>query len=173
MYASAQRNGERVTATEIDKVTSDLETTLGGYYSILAQELQLPLVRRWFALMVRAKELPTLPEGSVEPMIITGISALGRGQDLQRLRGFLNDIQALATVKPQLMQKLNDDEIIGRIANGNSVDTSGLVKSDEQLAAEQQQQQKAAMLQEVVSKGAGPAVGAIAQRATQQQPQGK
>ncbi len=34
-------------------------------------------------------ELPKLPEGLVQPKIVTGIEGLGRGQDLNRLRAFL------------------------------------------------------------------------------------
>ncbi|WP_416142518.1 portal protein [Escherichia coli] len=43
--SAVQRTGERVTAEEIRYVASELEDTLGGVYSILSQELQLPLVR--------------------------------------------------------------------------------------------------------------------------------
>lgn len=168
MTSSVQRSGERVTAYEIQTLTQELEDTLGGYYALLAQELQLPIVRRWMALMQRAGELPKIGQDAIEPVIVTGISALGRGQDLTRLRGFLGDMEVAQ--KSQLIKpgRINDGELIQRLANGHGVETSALIKSDEDLAAEAQEQQQAAMMQEAVSKGTGPAINAMA---NQQGPQ--
>ena len=46
MNSSVQRNAERVTAEEIRYMAGELEDALGGIYSILSQEFQLPLVNR-------------------------------------------------------------------------------------------------------------------------------
>ena len=45
LNSSVQRNAERVTAEEVRYMAQELETALGGVYSILSQEFQLPLVR--------------------------------------------------------------------------------------------------------------------------------
>lgn len=163
MTSSVQRSGERVTAFEIQTMTQEIEDTLGGYYSVLAQELQLPIAKRFMALLERKGELPKLPTGSVEPMVVTGIDALGRGQDLTRLRGFIADLMNAAQAKPEVVQRVDDSELIQRLANGHGVDTTGLIKTDEQIAQEQQQAQQAAMMQEMMSKGVGPAVSAMGQ----------
>ena len=163
MTSSVQRSGERVTAFEIQTMTQEIEDTLGGYYSVLAQELQLPIAKRFMALLERKGELPKLPTGSVEPMVVTGIDALGRGQDLTRLRGFIADLMNAAQAKPEVVQRVDDSELIQRLANGHGVDTAGLIKTDEQIAQEQQQAQQAAMMQEMMSKGVGPAVSAMGQ----------
>lgn len=165
MTSSVQRSGERVTAFEIQTMTQEIEDTLGGYYSVLAQELQLPIAKRFMAMLERKGELPELPTGSVEPMVVTGIDALGRGQDLTRLRGFIADMANAAQFKPELVTRLEDSELIQRLANGHGVDTTGLIKTDEQIAQEQQQQQQAAMMQEAVAKGVGPAVNAMGRAA--------
>lgn len=162
MTASIQRDAERVTAFEMQILAQELEDTFGGYYSLLSQELQLRLVRRWIKLLENSDELPSLPTGSVEPMIVTGIDALGRGQDLSRLRGFLQDMAQAARMKPGISERIQDAELIQRFANGHGVDVSGLVKSDEQIAQEQQAAQQQAMAQEAMSKGIGPAVSAAA-----------
>ena len=78
---SVQRDAERVTAEEIRFLANELETSLGGIYSLLSHELQLPLIKRIIAVLEREKKLPKLPEGAVEPVIITGFEALGRGND--------------------------------------------------------------------------------------------
>jgi hypothetical protein len=162
MTASAQRQGERVTAYEISIMSQEIEDTLGGYYSILSQELQLPIVRRWMFKMQKAGELPKLPAGSISPKVITGVDALGRGQDLNRLRGFIQDLIQLAAVKPEMLGRLKDAEILQRLANGHSVALAGLLKSDEEIAQEQQQAQQQQMMQEAVSKGVGPMAAAAA-----------
>jgi hypothetical protein len=167
MVSSTQRPGERVTAFEIQTMTQEIEDTLGGYYSVLAQELQLPIAKRFMAMLERKGDLPKLPTGSVEPMVVTGIDALGRGQDLTRLRGFIADLTQAAQTNPAVVQRIEDSELIQRLANGHGVDVTGLIKSDEKLAQEQQQAQQQAMMQEAVSKGVGPAVSAMGKAAAE------
>jgi hypothetical protein len=162
MTASAQRQGERVTAYEISVMTQEIEDTLGGYYSILSQELQLPVVRRWTFKMQKNGSLPKLPKGSVNPKIITGVDALGRGQDLTKLQGFIQDLVTLAAAKPDIMNRIETGELIQRLSNGRGVSIVGLIKSDEKIAQETQQAQEQQMMQEAVSKGAGPMAAAVA-----------
>src|SRR5260221_3036582 len=45
LNSAVQRNAERVTAEEIRYVAGELEQAIGGIYSLLNRELQLPLVR--------------------------------------------------------------------------------------------------------------------------------
>ena len=84
-------------------------------------------------------EIPKLPKGSVRPTIITGIEALGRGNDLQKLREFVAEIGQLAQINPQVVQLLNPMDLIQRLATAQGIDTEGLIKTPEQLQAEQEQ----------------------------------
>ena len=88
-------------------MAEQLETSMGGIYSLLSLEFQLPLVKILMKRMSQNKEIPSLPKGSVKPTIITGIEALGRGNDLQKLREFIAEFVQLAQVNPQVMQTLN------------------------------------------------------------------
>lgn len=160
MTSSVQRNGERVTAYEINKLTQELDDALGGYYSLLSQELQIPVANRWLAKMQRKGDIPKLPSGSVEPMIVTGIDALGRGQDLNKLRGLIQDLTALAQALPKISQRIDEAELIQRLGNGHGVELTGLIRSDEEIQAEAQQAQQAQMMQSAVDKGVGPAIQA-------------
>ena len=92
LNSAVQRNAERVTAEEIRTVAEELEQTLGGVYSILAQELQLPLLNIIMTAMQKASKLTQLPSGAIEPRIVTGLDALGRGADLQKLLGFYQNV---------------------------------------------------------------------------------
>lgn len=150
LHTAIQRNAERVTAQEIRYMAEQLETSMGGVYSLLSQELQLPLVSVLMKRMTQAKEIPSLPKGTVKPTIITGIEALGRGNDLQKLREFVAEIGNLAQISPEVVQALNPQDLINRIATGLGIDTEGLVKSQEQLMAEQEAKQEQAQQQQMM-----------------------
>ena len=164
LHTAIQRDAERVTAQEIRYMAEQLETSMGGIYSLLSQEFQLPLVKILMKRMSQAKEIPTLPKDSVRPTIITGIEALGRGNDLQKLREFVAEIGNLAQVNPQIAQSLNTDDLVKRIATGLGIDTEGLIKSSEELQQEQedmQEQMQNQQMMQMVEKGVAPAVSGM------------
>jgi hypothetical protein len=133
----ARRDAERVTAEEIRLVAGELEDALGGIYSILSQELQLPLVK-----IILKDSKTKLPEGLVEPVIVTGLEALGRGHDYNKLVMFAQTLQQL--LGPEIFaQNTNVDAVIDRIATSLGVDITGIIKDPEQKAQEAQQAQLA------------------------------
>jgi FKBP-type peptidyl-prolyl cis-trans isomerase (trigger factor) len=158
LNSSAQRQGERVTAEEWRFMIQELEESLGGIYSILAHSLQLPLVRLLMARMAKSGKIPTLANGSVRPIIVTGLEALGRGNDLAKLKEFIGD--AIQTLTPQVAQQyLNIDDYLQRLATGAGLDPTGLVKTQEeiqQMMQDQAQQQQTAQMMDLVKK-LGPA----------------
>jgi hypothetical protein len=166
LNTSIQRSGERVTAEEIRYMAGELEDALGGVYSILSQELQLPMVRLLMSQMQKSKELPTLPDKIIQPTIVTGLEALGRGHDLNKLQLFINQLQPLG---PEIIQRyLNIGDFIDRVGTSLGIDMGGLVRSDEEIQAEMQQQQEAMM----VEKGLPNGINAVAQMAQQEQEDG-
>lgn len=144
LNSAVQRQGERVTAEEIRYVAGELEDTLGGIYSILSQELQLPLVRRLLAQLQSMGEIPDLPEGVVEPTITTGLEALGRGHDLNKLATFLDFTAKL----PEASQRLKMDTLLTMVATALNLDTTNLVKSDEEIQQEMMQMQQMELLKQ-------------------------
>jgi hypothetical protein len=173
MNKSVQRNGERVTAEEVRTMISDLDDVLGGIYSLLAQELQLPLVSRIIDRMEREKKVPKLsslkgPDGKpvARPKIVTGIEALGRGHDYNKYMTFVRDV--LAPIGDMAWQEVNVSDFIKRAAVSLSIDTDGLLKSEEDKQAAlakqqglQQGQMNQQMLMDMV-KGAAPQVAKVA-----------
>ena len=149
LNTAIQRQAERVTAQEIRYMANELETAMGGIYSLLSQELQLPLVKLLMVRMGSKNEIPKLPKGSVEPTIITGVEALGRGNDLQKLREFVAEIGQLAQINPQIVQLLNPQDLIQRLATAQGIDTEGLLKTPEQLQAEQEAQMQQQQMQQM------------------------
>lgn len=161
LNSAVQRDAERVTREEIRTVAGELDDSLGGLYSVLSQELQLPLVNLIIHRMQKQQRLPHLPKGKVRPTIITGLQALGRGHDLTRLNTFLSEASQLGP--NVLAEHLNIGEFLDRIGASTGVDTDGLIRSDEEVAAARQQATMAAMAERVgpeVVKQVGSAVSA-------------
>lgn len=157
MNSSIQRNGERVTAEEIRTMAQELEGALGGLYSVLSLELQLPLVRLILGDLERRRRIPRLP-ATAKPQITTGIEALGRGAELTKLQQFMSFLQVFG---PEVLaREMNIGDYIDRVGANLGIDTAGLIKSADQKAQEaqqaQQQQQQQAMMD--IAGRAAPAV---------------
>lgn len=147
------RNAERVTAEEVRLVTQSIERQLGGIYSILSLEFQLPLVNRIVDRLTKEKKMPKMNKKFITPTIVTGIDALGRGNDLNRLDIFLGGIAQL--VGPEALGNfLNLKEYLNRRAASLGIDTMGLIKTDEQLQQEAQMAQQQQLLQMAGPKAA-------------------
>lgn len=137
LNSAVQRQAERVTAEEIRYTAQELETTLGGVYSLLSLELQLPLVGCVYNQMQSQKLIPEVESLGVdlEPTITTGLDALGRGADFQKLQQVLGVMQNF----PEFMQTLNVGNLSTRLFTAIGLSYEGLVKTPEELQAEQQQ----------------------------------
>lgn len=158
LNSAVQRTGERVTAEEIRYVAGELEDTLGGVYSILSQELQLPIVRVLLVQLQATSMIPDLPREAIEPTVSTGMEALGRGQDLDKLTRFINAILPLGQMQDP---DLNTGNLKIRIANALGLDTAGLLLT-EQDRAMAQAKQMIADGGSAMAQGVGAGVGAQA-----------
>lgn len=168
MNKSVQRQAERVTAEEIRALVSDIDDVLGGIYSLLAQDLQKPLIVRLLDRMEREKKIPKIsslktPEGKpvVAPKVITGIEALGRGHDFNKYMTAAREI--ILPLKEFLAEELNVKDFAERALVSLSIDTDGIWKSDEQKELDAQKQQQGRqgamtqqMLMDAVKGGVGP-----------------
>ena len=143
MNSSVQRDAERVTREEIRFMAQELEAGLGGFYSILSMEFQLPYVRRRLSMLPKGKRLP---KDLVTTSIVTGLEALGRGNDLDKLDLLLQG--AAQTLGPEVVGgEINGRNYLDRRAAALGIDTEGLFKSPEQKATEAQQNQMMQMIQ--------------------------
>lgn len=141
-----QRKGERVTATEWRILAEELEQVLSGTYSLLSQIFQLRLVDLLISRMTKDRRLPKIPKDIVKPSVVTGLEALGRGADLQRLDAFVQGVGS--TLGPELLnQYLNINDYLMRRATALGLVTDGLIKTEEEIQQQQQQQQMQAAAQ--------------------------
>jgi len=127
------RDAERVTQEEIRLIANELETSLGGAYSRLAVDLQLPLAKWLMAdvgLGIDGKQFV--------PSIVTGLEALSRTGDLEELKLWLGDMAQIAALPPPVLQRLDTDKLASALGAPRRIDVTLFMKSPEQMAAEQQ-----------------------------------
>jgi hypothetical protein len=161
MYApSTLRSGERVTAEEVRIRATELENAHGGVYSSLAEQLQKPLAK----LVLSEMNVTGLNEANVSLDITTGVDALSRGNDNDKIRTWLGDVQALAGLPPEVLQRFNLESYLKVTAAGRDVDFTKIVLTEQEVAAIAQQaaQQQAGLDAQVRQAG---------KAAQQQQPQ--
>jgi len=159
MLSGQVRDSERTTATEVRATISELESTLGGVYSVLATELQQPIIK-----LLLQEMAPSVLKVS-EISITTGISAISRERDFQNLNTLA---QVIGQFGPEVMEKyMRMGEYFSQITTALGMDATAIVKSEEQIAKEQQEelamQQQMMQQQEAMKTQGQMAVNASAQ----------
>ena len=145
------RQSERTTAEEVRMTQMELEQQLGGLFSLLTTEFLIPYLNRKMHSLTLAKKIPKIPKNVVNPTIVAGINALGRGQDRDALVQFVTTIAQ--TMGPEALQQyINPDEAIKRLAAAQGIDVLNLVKSMEELQQDKQQAEQQAMQQNLMGQ---------------------
>lgn len=160
LQSGTVRNAERVTAEEIRAMAQELENVLGGVYTVLSAEFQLPLIRRILYVLIRQGEAPELPK-TVQPTIVTGFEALGRNHSANKLRRWMDDMVAI--YGPEIVRQITDPSEVGaRFADSYGIENVGaLIKGADQVAQEAQAEQANAAITAAapqIAKGASDAI---------------
>jgi ribosomal protein L30E len=160
LQSGTVRNAERVTAEEIRAMAQELENVLGGVYTVLSAEFQLPLIRRILYVLIRQGEAPELPK-TVIPTIVTGFEALGRNHAANKLRQWMTDMTTI--YGPEIVKQITDPSEVGRrFADSYGIeDVTSLIKAAEQVAQDEQAAQANAALTAAapqIAKGAADAI---------------
>lgn len=154
--SAVTRDAERVTAEEIRHQANELETSLGGVYSRLAEDLQLPLA---FLLMTSSK-LSLGDAGEVEPSIVTGMDSLSRNGDLEALQLFFQDLAILANLPEPVQRRLKFGEVMALYGAARGVKYEKFMKDEATVEAEIQAERKA-MAQQTAAAEAAKAIPKI------------
>lgn len=151
MGSATRRDAERVTTVEIRQDAMELETTLGGTYSQIAMNGQLPYAR----ILLRRTKFK-IGESDVVPVIVTGIEALGKAGELDKLVQFSEMMSIPNNWSESAQGRIKWSDYMTMIASNLNMDTPWLMTEDEyakKVQAQQQQQQQQAM-QEAIGKAA-------------------
>ena len=168
MKAAIQRDAERVTAEEIRQMAQDLEEALGNHYSIMCKDFQRAYVKITFFHLKKEKKnaLPDLiRDKNVKLTVTTGLEALGRSSDLNKLVTFLDIMTKIAPALQQLGGKV--EKVANDVAASLNLDIEGMFYSEE----ERQQQAQAMQQQELLKTVAPNAVNKYGDMLLKQQEQ--
>lgn len=175
MSSSAIPSGDRVTATAIRMIGSELETVLGGAFSSIARDLVEPIVKRAVFLMLESKDIDKRlysqffdKNGMLTTQVITGLQALSRDTDLQRL---MQMGEMVRNLPEQAYMAFKWDEYARALISSLGFDPRNWVKSEEEIMQQQQQMQQMQMQQQMQAQAGTAAVttaGAVAQQAATQ-----
>lgn len=147
------RQAERVTAEEIRQVAQQLEEALGGSYSLLSQDLQKPIIQ------LAMDSLDIKLDKIAEPLITTGITALGRGNDANKLMA----LSQWMSSNPAYQRKINTDVLTERMVYALGVQADGLLYTNEELAqmtSQAQEEQLGASFGTSLAESSGAGLGA-------------
>lgn len=161
--ASLVRNAERVTAEEIRLLANELETALGGAYSRLAVDIQLPMAL-WLMDLIGL----TTEGSGFNPTVVTGLEALSRSGDLEELKALFMDLSLMGQLPESLQARIKWQSVMSAFAAARRIDASDFLKGDAEVAQEQQAAQQAQMEQQIAQ---GAAEGAIEQATAPEQGQ--
>ena len=163
MTSAVQRDAERVTAEEFRLMVGELQDSQGALFTTVTRQGLLPLVELTLEYLRIKGEIPKLLQDIAEPLIITGVDALGRSHEARQLDEALARLQVVFGANAAMY--LKTDAIAHRVFTTSDVDPKGLVKTPEEMQAEAEASQQQALAE----KSVGPAIQAGAKMMTQPQ----
>lgn len=145
------RKSERTTAFEIARITIEqIQGALGGFYTPVADALQLPIVHRGMHILEKRKLVPMMPKAGSTAKILTGLAALSR----ENKAGAMLDVAQVAQLLgPEALAKLNPRVFLDIYARLRGIDEPGLIKTNEELEQELKQAMAAQATMEATSAG--------------------
>jgi hypothetical protein len=165
MSADLRRDAERVTAYELRMLVNELESTLGGTYSLLAVSLQKWRLLKLISQMRSRGELPDMGKDQVEILVTTGLEALGRDEKLNKVRAFFELIAQAGALQQDVALYVKWDEVL--TPGATALGFASAVRTDTEVAAEKQRMAQEQLMQQVAGAAAGPLATAAAQPMTQ------
>jgi len=140
LQSAAMPTGDRVTATAIRAIGTELETVLGGVFSSLARDLMVPIVKRAVFVMLEMEQIDTrLKEqfneknGILDVEIITGLQALSRESDLTKL---LQMGEMVRNLPPEAQATFKWDSYSRALITSLGFDANNWVKSEQEIQEE-------------------------------------
>ncbi len=158
------RQADRVTAEEIRMQAQELETSLGGAYSRLAVDFQMPMAF-WLLDLIGLQ----IGNKRIRPSIITGFEALSRTGDLEELKMWLGDMAQIAQFPEPLQAVLKMDKLARALAVPRRIKVDDFLKSNEELSQEMAQAQAAEAEANAQQTGVQAGADIAVANATQQQ----
>ena len=166
--SEALPTGDRVTATQVVRVAREIELATGGVMASVSDDQQIPLLLRLEYQMERDKLItPIKARNTYSIVSITGINALRIGEKGQAA---LSLSQIYSQMPDQAHRKIDWGVLADILARYQFVNEPGLIKSNEEVAAEIAAERAAAVQQQAAEK-AVDVVGNVAEQNATQPPE--
>lgn len=153
LTSDLRRDAERVTAFELRMLAQELESALGGNYTLLSSEMQEWRIRLLMRIMEQAGELPALGD-AVDLTITTGIEALGRDEKVNRVRAAFELVAAAGPFVEQAADYVKFDEIL--TPGMSALGFASAIRTDKEVQEERARREEVAMAQQIATAAAGP-----------------
>jgi len=160
LNSSVQRNGDRVTGTEIRFVAQELNDGLGGVYMTLVNSVQKPYSEKKLRNLQRAARVTKFPKDQVRVTILTGAAALGRNAELNNLDALVFGASAQGGPPPPI----NWSNYYNRRAILLGQDPEGLILTEQEVMEQQKAAQQAQLVQGVAPEVVRQAGGMMQQQ---------
>ena len=177
--SSGVRSAERVTATEVRMMGMEIENVLGGAFSAIAREMLEPIVRRTIIMLAKSGDLDERivaefsNAGRLDVDIVTGLQALSRDADLQKL---MQMGEMVRNLPPEAVQSFKWQEYALALISAIGFDPTNWVLSDEEKQAQMAEEQARMMemqAAQAMTQGVAQGVGGAAQGAIEQAAMGQ
>lgn len=155
--SSVTRDAERVTREEIRLQAQELETAHGGVYSLLNEELLLPIAH----LTLDSIDV-NLGESDFEPVILTGLDAMARSSINDNIMVLFQQVAQLENVPDEIKAEIDPVKLWVTLSAGLDVDPTKILKTEQEKAtdaANQNAQQEKALTDQAVAQGLGQQIG--------------
>lgn len=147
LHSAVTRHAERVTAEEIRMTAEELETSLGGAYSRIAVDVQIPMA--YWLMDLSGKRIAGT---SIEPTIVTGLAALSRAGDRDNLILFLQDVTQVSNLPPEMRGRLRLGTIYAAFASARGLDVNTYLLSEDEYRAQQEAEMEAQLQAELANR---------------------
>jgi len=148
--SSAVRDAERVTAKEIQMLAQELEVGHGGLHTGLATDIQEPLIKSVL------KNMNIKMDSSIDIVITSGIEALGRSSQLQKINNFMNELGTLGQIvgSDKVIGSLNIPNIINSILVNSGVAGNDFLYTEMEANAIKEQAKKEELARQMLESSA-------------------
>lgn len=130
------RDSERTTAEENRLRAAELNKAHGGVFGNLSLTCQRPIA----TLLLRDIDV-ILGDSGIEPVIMTGLDAMGRMSENEKIRYAFDDMALLNNVPEELRARFKIANLISTILTGRDIDADILMTEEEFQEMQQAQQQ--------------------------------
>ena len=164
---------KQMTIPEVQRRVAENMVLLGPVVGRATHGILDPVITRLFNMMYRAGQLPEPPEilqdQDFTPVYLSPLAKAQRGSEIGDIEAFLGDVQAIASVLPQALDKIDEDKTIDVLARIRGISPE-IIREDEVIARMRQhraeQDQMIAQLQMAQGAAGIAKDGAAAEKAS-------